>query len=156
MTTDADSVRQEGPTGQCFVCAKHGYFALEPAEDVARGITVTHFADGYFSSLVVYDAAGRVWRVEAAEPVVPITRFKKLLARTVVDSVISVRLTWARPQAYAFGDLREAFLRAAEEDDDNLTQFVEREELLQRIRNCGSFAALAEVYEWAGTDTSES
>jgi len=75
-----------------------------------------------------------------------------LLANTIYNPRVTATLIWQPPKPYSLDDLKFAYARAVEQDDDILTQFVEAEELKARISRAQSFAELVEVYHWMSSD----
>jgi hypothetical protein len=63
-----------------------------------------------------------------------------------------VPFRWQEPKEYSFEELKTIYAKALEMDDDNLTQFVDREELTTMISKAQSFESLVEVYRWMSTD----
>jgi hypothetical protein len=66
------------------------------------------------------------------------------LGRTRID----VPVQWTKIGSYNIEELRQSFIDAVAHDDDVLTQFVEREELVHRLRESDSFLDFIQVWEW--------
>jgi hypothetical protein len=49
-------------------------------------------------------------------------------------------------------ELKDAYVKAIDADDDILTQFVEASDLKQMVEKAQTFAALVDVYRWMETD----
>jgi hypothetical protein len=75
-----------------------------------------------------------------------------LLANTVYNPRITVTILWREPKAYELQELKRAYSRAVDEDDDVLTQFVDAEQLQKKIGAARSFEELIDVYKWMETD----
>ncbi|MEN9401680.1 MAG: hypothetical protein RL091_383, partial [Verrucomicrobiota bacterium] len=58
------------------------------------------------------------------------------------------------PKSFDLEELKQAYSKAVDKDDDILTQFVEAAELKKRIAEVQSFDSLIEVYRWMETDHS--
>jgi len=140
------------PTGPCFIAGPRGYFSFESAYSSTQTATLLGTLRGFFDKSTIYDADGRAWKAKGIE-----SRFKRswwtlLLANTVYNPRVTVTVLWREPKAYALDDLKFAYLKAVDRDDDILTQFVEAEELTLKISRAQSFAELTAVYVWMETD----
>ena len=76
----------------------------------------------------------------------------RLLAHTVYNPVREVAVSWSPLRDYSFAELRDAYLDAAVNDDDVLTQFVEQSDLQRRIQESRNFEDLIETWRWMSTD----
>jgi len=140
------------PTGPCFVVGPRGYFSFEPSFSSRQTASLLGAIGGFFDKSIVYDADGRQWKAKSIESRYKRTWWTLLLANTVYNPRITVTVLWREPKGYALGELKRAYSKAVDKDDDILTQFVEVEELKKKISEAQSFAALAEVYRWMETD----
>lgn len=108
---------------------------------------------GSFVKSTVFDSAGQKWQPRGIQ-----SRYKRswwtvLLANTVYNPWTMVTVLWGEPKTYALEELKQAYLKAVDRDDDILTQFVEAAELKKRISDAQSFDQLVEVSKWMQTDT---
>jgi hypothetical protein len=103
--------------------------------------------NGFFEKSIVYDANGRRWRSKGVEPSYRRTWWTILLANTVYNPRITVTLLWREPEPYGLDELRRAYSKAVDNDDDILTQFVEAADLRDRISTAQSFDELVAVYQ---------
>lgn len=102
---------------------------------------------------VGYDSQGWVWVPTPAPPIRRVGPIRRLLARRLYDPIeFFVPVTWSRLRSYELRELRDAFIDAIDADDDILTQFVERDELMERVRSCSTFDSLLETWEWMETE----
>jgi hypothetical protein len=107
---------------------------------------------GFVEQCTVFDREGRKWQAKGVEAPFRKSWWRVLLAHTVYNPRISVRIVWSSPKAYQLDELKQAYLTAVNRDDDILTQFVEADELKRRIAGAQTFDALVEVYQWMQAD----
>lgn len=74
------------------------------------------------------------------------------LTRIFHKPKIVVPVEWARQAKYDLRDLRAAFLKAVEHDDDVLTQFKEPADVVGRLNATDSFTDFVKVWAWLGMD----
>jgi hypothetical protein len=113
--------------------------------------TVLGAIDGGFDKNLVYDSSGRKWKSRGIESPYKRTWWRRLLAE-VYNPIITVTVLWGDAKAYALDELKLAYRKAVDQDDDILTQFVEAEELKSRISQTKTFDQLIEVYRWMEAD----
>ena len=77
-----------------------------------------------------------------------------ILARKLKDHRVDVPVQWTHDGDYPFAELRGICVEAVNHDDDILTQFVERSDLLKRLDRCETFHELIDVWEWLSVDRS--
>src|SRR5512143_1000168 len=130
------------PTGPCFTVGPKGYFSFEPNISSRRTATLLGAIGGFFDKNIVYDAEGRRWQAKGIECPYRRTWWTVFLANTVYNPRITVTVLWRKPKAYALEELKLAYSKAVDKDDDILTQFVEAAELKKRISEAESFDQL--------------
>jgi hypothetical protein len=140
------------PNGPCFAVGPRGYFSLEPTVSSQQTATLLGAINGFFDKRIVYDADGRRWQAKGIECGYRRTWWTLLLANTVYNPRITVTILWREPKAYDLQELKRAYSRAVDEDDDVLTQFVDAEQLQKKIGAARSFEELIDVYKWMETD----
>jgi hypothetical protein len=140
------------PTGSCFVTGPKGYFAFEEQFSSIERVTLLDALVGTFDGSTVYDAEGYRWESRGIESPHKKSWWLLLAAITVYNPRISVTLLWSEPKAYSLKELTTHYLKAIDEDDDILTQFVTAEELKKRVSEAQSFESLVRVYWWMETD----
>ena len=86
-------------------------------------------------------------RVIPPEPIGPVAR---LLAATIHNPPVVVRVEYEVPRPYALGELRDTLIEALNADNDILTQRREATELRRRFRSAATFADLVRVLLYAG------
>ena len=106
----------------------------------------------FFSKNTVYDSEGRKWQPSGIQSPYKPTWWRRLLANTFHNPFITVTVLWRESRSYELDELKLAYSKAVDKDDDSLTQFVEGQELKARISATRSFADLVEVYTWMGTE----
>jgi len=107
---------------------------------------------GFAEKLVVFDRDGKKWQARVVDLPFEKSWWRVLLAHTVYNPTIPITVRWHEPRSYTLDELKQAYIRAVDEDDDILTQFVEAEELKGKIAAANSFDSLADVYQWMRTD----
>lgn len=96
--------------------------------------------NGYWDRLTLYDSAGLAWSVAEVTPALsPVAR---LLARTVYNPQMMVRIAFSDARPYQFDELKNQLTDLANRDDDVLTQFIELDDLKALIRDAPSFKEL--------------
>jgi hypothetical protein len=140
------------PTRPCFVVGTRGYFSFEPTFSSQQTATLLGVLGGFFEKSVVYDAEGHKWQTKGIDSLYKRTWWTLLLANTVYNPRVTVTLVWREPKTYALEELKLAYSKAVDKDDDILTQFVEAGELKRKISESESFVSLVEVYRWMETD----
>ncbi len=70
-----------------------------------------------------------------------------MLVNTIYNPKINVTVLWGEPKTYVLEELKTAYIKAVEKDDDILTQFVEAKELKNKISDAQSFGELIEIYQ---------
>jgi hypothetical protein len=63
----------------------------------------------------------------------------------IVSPKVVFTIVWQEPKPYALDELKQAYSRAIDLDDDGLTQFVEAAELREKISKARSFDELVAV-----------
>ena len=140
------------PTAPCFVVGPRGYFSFEPSYSSQQTAKLLGAIGGFFDKSTVYDSQGRKWQAKGIESPYRRSWWTVLLANTVYNPRIAVTLLWRESEPYSLEELRLAYAKAVDKDDDILTQFVESDELKKRISEAQSFDELVEVYRWMETD----
>lgn len=143
---------ENGPKGPCFVIGDRGYLDFDEHFSSVSKATLS-WAIGIGRRIyTVYDANGHRWDLEHVKSAYQRRWWLVLLASTVFNPTIPVTFHWREPTEYSLEELRKAFSKAIEEDDDILTQFAEAQEINQRVSSTRSFTELAEVYRWMQTE----
>jgi len=94
-----------------------------------------------------YDANQTKWSVTYENPARGASTWTRLLAY-VYNPKFDAALRWSESGSYTIEELRSVFLKAVEQDDDSLTQFVERDVLTSRLNQSKTFEELVNVWEW--------
>jgi hypothetical protein len=144
------------PTGPCFVVGPRGYFRFEPSFiSIRQQARLLAVVNGFFAESTAFDRDGQKWRSTGLQSPYQKSWWTTLLANTVYNPRISVTLLWSEPERYSMDELKRAYLRAVDQDDDILTQFVGPTDLKSRISAACSFDELVEVYRWMETDEND-
>lgn len=137
------------PVAPLFLCdAKGDWIELETL--VATRRTILRLDSGKEHIFTAYAANGTKWTMRYESPGNSSwSRLTQFMGRPTI--VVPVR--WDRCGTYKLDELRSAFLRAVELDDDVLTQFVERDDLVSRLEAASSFRDFVAVWEWIRMDS---
>ena len=107
--------------------------------------TALAFHRGFWATLALYHRSGTLYSVADVVPDRPRGALSRLLASSVYNPWIGVRLVYRTAGTYTIDDLRSTLASAIDLDDDVLTQFHEAEELLAMVSAASSFDDLVEV-----------
>jgi hypothetical protein len=143
-----------GPIGPCFEVGPDGYFSFHPEFTSTMMWTALGAFSVQVDKYTIFDRDGRRWRTTGAEAQFRKSWWRVLLAHTVYNPRIPVTILWAEPTSFDLSELKQAFLKAVDNDDDIFTQFFEETELKKRISDAHSFDGLIEVYQWMKTEHS--
>jgi hypothetical protein len=91
-----------------------------------------------------YDSLGKKWRLHYFDPK-PLfrkNRWNTILAHTVYNPIIDVEVRWEAVGHYQFCELKAVVAKCIEKDDDILTQYVEKEFLLEKLKQRANFGEL--------------
>ena len=119
-------------------------------ETAKATLTVAAFLGAKRFEFVGYDANLSLWTVSWKSPELSLWN---RIANLAGHSRMSVPVHWTDTGRYKIGELRQNFIEAVVHDDDVLTQLVEPEELIRRLRECDTFLQLAQAWQWLKTDT---
>lgn len=144
------------PTEPYFSCnsKQHAIELSETLETRSSVSQLTLVADAD-AEWIAFDASGAAWSFRYERPPGGFSLVTRLLTKTLINPIREVAVFWTRLRSYQFPELRDAYLDAIEHDDDILTQFVERDELLRRVRSSQSFHDLVETWRWMETDSTQ-
>ena len=126
-----------------------GYAAVWPERPESSETTTYALARGFWDELELYDAGGRLWRVEAVELPGGAAAWRRLLARTVWNPRTTARISYLEPATYELQALKAALRRALAADDDVLTQFHDAPEIELWLAQASSFEGLVAALERA-------
>jgi len=143
------------PQGSCFEVGPNGYFSFQAQFASAMIWTALGVFSGFVEKNTVFDRDGRKWQAKGAEAPFKKSWWRVLLANSVYNPRVSVTILWHEPKPFDLEELKQAYLKAVDKDDDILTQFVEAAELKKKIAEAQSFDSLIEVYRWMETDHSD-
>ncbi|MGJ5817380.1 hypothetical protein [Paludibaculum fermentans] len=138
----------EIPCAPVFLCDGDGdWMQLEKTVKTERTLFRLHSAREF--EFTAYAADETKWTLRYTCPGVPIwTRLRHLF--TVPKIVVPVQ--WISHDRYPVNELRAAFLQAVENDDDVLTQFVERNDLVGQLKAAEGFGDFVRIWDSLGAD----
>ena len=96
-------------------------------------------------NICYYDGNGKVWKSQITPLAYKPTLFKKLLACTFYNPVLSVKRTWDQVNAYPLPELKDQIVRCIDKDDDILTQWIGADELKKELLTCNDFSAIVKM-----------
>jgi hypothetical protein len=138
-----------GPVVPVFLFdSLHSYAQLW--ETAKESLTIARFLGPKQYEFLGYDADLTLWRVGWKSPAFSL--FQRI-ANIGRRSRLDVPVAWTKVGTYSIVELRNNFLKAVAHDDDVLTQFVEPEELNQRLGECETFSQFVEVWQWLSHDS---
>lgn len=108
--------------------------------------TALGFHKAWWRGVRFFHRDGSVYEVESAIPERRLGLISKVLAYTVFNPRLSIRYQYRRGAPYELSALAGAVAEAIEKDDDILTQFAEREDVLAEVRAATSFDAVVAVF----------
>ena len=126
-----------------------GYAAVWPERPQTHETTPYAVARGFWDGLELYDASGRLWRVDGVELPAGTSSWRRLLARTVWNPRTTARIAYREPESYELPALKHALRRTLGVDDDVLTQFHEAEEIEAWLERASSFDDVVAALERA-------
>ena len=102
-------------------------------------------------AMVFYDKGGEKWELLSLAPVRPVSLFTRLFS--------GLRPTAVRPEfrsngKYSLDEIRASMRAAVEADDDILTQFHDKKQVLNWVDKAESIARMFNLYRWIIKDFS--
>ena len=148
-TNGRDETQPTIPHAPVFLCDSDGDW-IELENNVASERTLFRLRSNRRYEFIAYAPDETKWTMMYESRGFSIwTRLTQYVRMPKV--VVPVR--WIRCGQYHVDELRAAFLRAVEKDDDALTQFVERDDLVNRLKAATTFAEFVRVWEWLAMDS---
>jgi hypothetical protein len=117
-----------------------------------RTTSAYEFHKPWWRGAILFHRDGNRYEVASALPTQPLATFSKLLAATFHNPQLTARYEYRSLGPYELGALKQALLRAIDEDDDVLTQFHDAEELQRRTRAATTYDDVVAVLELAESD----
>jgi len=100
------------------------------------------FAKGFWHQIVLFDSAGRRWKVAEVIPHRKISTVEKILSYIFWNPKLKVRLQFDKPKPYTMEELQKAICALINQDDDIITQFIEAKKLKEIIMKPQDFSAI--------------
>ena len=141
------------PQAPYFLSRRKEHY-IDLCDTVQTRQRVSHLAllDDFDSDSIAYDSKGLAWSFHFEQPPARSALLGRLLAHTIYNPVREVAISWSQLRDYSLEELRDAYLDAVAHDKGILTQFVEPNELQQRIQQIRTFEDLVEIWQWMSTD----
>ena len=98
-------------------------------------------------SSVYFDSNNNQWIIKNLSITRELNWIDGLLANTIYNPIIPVQIIWSHKGKYELNELKKALIDCVETDDDILTQFVDNEFLIKKIKDCTEFNNLLDVFE---------
>jgi hypothetical protein len=150
-----EGIMPQLPTAPYFVCCrKQHWIQLSLTAETRAVVTRLTLLSDWDEQCTTYDADGATWRFRLERPASGFSALARFAARVAYNPRHEVGVAWRRVRRYELPELKDAYVDAIDRDDDILTQFVEPEELRERVRRCESFQDLVETWRWMETDYS--
>ncbi len=131
-------------------------FLVVRALDLLHRCSRVALVNGYYTDLVLYDAAGQAWQVIDATPARRLTGLGRWLARTVYNPRVAVSVRYAEPRPYDLAELKHELTALIDRDPDDLyDQFVTHDELKGLVSRAATLAELFRVAETLGSEDAE-
>lgn len=142
----------EEPTFPAFEITKKGDLGFYRTPDSFK--ITTHLAVflEFYKDLMFYDSERYRWSIESVETGAKATFLNKLLAHTFYNPSVKFIPHWRKEGKYELDELKSLYIKAVQQDDDILTQYVDGDELIQRVSAAKSIKDLIAVAEWMRTD----
>jgi hypothetical protein len=137
------------PLAPLFLCDERSdWIELETRVETECKLFRLRSAKKY--EFIAYAANQTKWKKQYETP-----RFSiwSRLIQYVRTPNVMVPIRWHDCGSYRIEELRCVFLKAVEHDDDALTQFVEREELIRRLNVATTFEDLVGVWDCLSLDS---
>ena len=123
----------------------NGYAEVRDELAEQRRNSALSFHTRWWNGVRFFHRDGNAYEVAQASPEIRLGPISNLLARTIYNPTVTVRYRYRSTGPYSVDELRAAVQRAIEEDDDVLTQFRERAELMGLLTQSQSFDDVASV-----------
>lgn len=124
------------------VVGPNGWADVREQLETSGRHTVLGFHKAWWRGVRFFHRDGSVYEVESAIPERELGLVSKLLAYTIFNPRLSIRYEYCRRGPYELGSLAAAVAEAIEKDDDILTQFADRDDLLDVVSSSTSFDAV--------------
>jgi hypothetical protein len=108
-------------------------------------MTAYAFVRGYLEQVRVYGEDGRLFKIRRATPVLPLGAFRRLLARTVYNPGIDVRLEYESSIPYPLDELKEGIFAALALDDDVITQFHDAATIRSWVEGAATYSEVVQA-----------
>ena len=103
------------------------------------------------SVMVFYDRGGEKWELLSLTPARPVSRIRRLFSGL---RPIAVRAEFRSTGKYSLDEIRATMRAAVEADDDILTQFHDKKQVLDWVDKAESVGRMFNLYRWITKDFS--
>ena len=128
-----------------IVVGPKGYAEVRDELAEQRSNSALSFHTRWWDGVLFFHRDGNAYEVEQALPEKRLGALSSFLARTIYNPTVTVRYRYRSSGPYSVDELRAAVQGAIGEDDDVLTQFRERAELMALLTQSQSFDDIASV-----------
>ncbi|GMU66807.1 MAG: hypothetical protein AMXMBFR36_30810 [Acidobacteriota bacterium] len=101
--------------------------------------TALGFHKAWWRGVRFFHRDGSLYEVESALPERELGLISKALAYTIFNPRLYIRYQYRRRGSYEIGTFAAAVAEAIEKDDDILTQFADRDVLLEEVKTATNF-----------------
>lgn len=136
-------------TTKVIVLGPRGY--LSAKDDLVETAMSTRlgFQKTAWEGQISFHADGQKYAIASARLVHSLPPWAKYLPTLLYNPFVRVMYEYRAIGRYEIGELLSGVQAAIDEDDDIITQFREREDLLARLSQARDFAAVASVLAYA-------
>ncbi|GAB3827806.1 hypothetical protein GCM10028821_12140 [Hymenobacter jeollabukensis] len=124
------------------------WLCIVESEDELGSANAGYVAGRRWEKEIFYDSEGILWSRQLLGVKQP-----NWLAK-LLNSKMQVASEWVRQAAYSLAELKQAVRDCINDDDDVLTQFVDADELIQRVDSAISFENIRAIL-WASANNDE-
>ncbi len=130
---------KEQPIYPLLVFNKLGYLQiLHDDNEISKG-TLFAFVRGFYHTITSYDRFGNIWKVVDIESKYKKNWFTIFLAYSFFNPRIKIKYKWKKTKKYEIEDLLNKIINYINRDDDILTQYNEKKDLIYVIKKADSF-----------------
>jgi len=97
-----------------------------------------------------FSASGLCHRVSRLVTEKPLSLLERALAATIYNPWIDARVEYDAPRPYEIDELRALLVEAVKDDDDILTQWREKSDLLDKLTRARTYGHLVDTLRFAG------
>lgn len=122
-----------------------GFFQLsEGLRKKVRG-SALGFHKSWWHDVLFFSRDGYKYVVENVIPERQLGLFSKLLSKTMYNPTLLFEYSYSKVGKYEISDLQAAIRKSVDKDEDIFTQYIEKEEFLQRLTTSNDFDSIVAI-----------